>query len=347
VCDSVAISTRGLRKVYRTGLSRKPVEAVQSLDVEVGWGEAFGFLGPNGAGKTTSVMMLLGNVLPTAGAGTLCGYPLGHPAGRKRVGFLPEKFHFHDFLSAAELLDLHGRLHGMSAADRKARVPEVLAMVGLADRARTPVREFSKGMQQRIGLGQALIHDPDLVILDEPTSALDPLGRREVRDLILSLKARGKTVFINSHLLSEIELCCDRVGIMHRGQMIRQGGIAELTEPSVSVEMRIRGMTPALEQKLASFGAGLTVSGEQVSLRLSDPPNVSALAPTIVASGAELLELRPQRETLEELFVRLVGQEEQESKGWPMFTPSLEHPDPRSDPTDPSDPTDRAAARPA
>jgi len=307
IATGTAISTSGLRKVYGGGLRRKPLVAVQALDLEVGWGEAFGFLGPNGAGKTTSVMMLLGSVLPTAGSGALCGHALGHPAGRKRVGFLPEKFHFHDFLTAAELLDLHGRLHGMSAADRKARVPAVLELVGLADRARVPVREFSKGMQQRAGLGQALVHDPDLVILDEPTSALDPLGRRKVRDIILSLKSRGKTVFLNSHLLSEIELCCDRVGIMHHGQLIRQGGIEELTEPSVSVEMRLRGLTPELEQRLAALSSSLTVTGEHVSSTCLRRPPVSTLAPMVVAAGAELLELKPQRQSLEELFVRLVG----------------------------------------
>lgn len=303
---TATISACGLRKVFRSGWRRRHLVAVESLDLEVKPGEAFGFLGPNGAGKTTSVMMLLGNVLPTAGTGRLCGYPLGHPAGRRRVGFLPEKFRFHDFLTAAELLDVHGRLHGVSRDGRRARIPDLLEQVGLAGRADTPLREFSKGMQQRLGLAQALVHDPDVLILDEPTSALDPLGRKQVRDLIMDLKSRGKTVFLNSHLLSEIELCCDRIAIMHRGRVLRQGGIAELTAPSLHVELRVAGATPTLRERLEALSCQVQVEGDRVSVSLKRHDRLGELAPAVLESGATLLELRPQRENLEQLFVRVV-----------------------------------------
>ena len=200
----VVISTRGLRKEFGSKV------AVADLTLNVQAGEIFGFLGPNGAGKTTSVKMLLSLTWPTAGTAELLGKPLGDPrAGgdhvRARVGFLPEHFRFHEWLTAAEFLDLHGRLYDMSKARRREAVPRLLELVGLGDRAETKLRAFSKGMLQRIGLAQALLNDPDLVFLDEPTSGLDPLGRRLVRDVIKGLRERGTAVFLNSHLLSEVE----------------------------------------------------------------------------------------------------------------------------------------------
>ncbi len=181
-----AIETHALSKVYR-GFT-----AVRGLDLTVPPGTVFGFLGPNGAGKTTTIMMLLGNVRPTAGTGTILGRPLGDRNARKRIGFLPEKFQFHEFLTAVEFLHLHGKLSGMSSIERAKRVPYVLERVGLGDRANSKLREFSKGMQQRIGLAQAILHNPELIILDEPTSALDPIGRRDVRDIVSELKAQGQ-----------------------------------------------------------------------------------------------------------------------------------------------------------
>jgi ABC-2 type transport system ATP-binding protein len=188
--------------------------AVADLTLLVGRGEVFGFLGPNGAGKTTSVKMLLGLTNPTAGSATLLGHPLGDRQARAKIGFLPEHFRFHEWLKAAEFLDLHGRLYGMSRAGRAAVIPDLLELVGLGHRAETKLSAFSKGMLQRIGLAQAMLNDPELVFLDEPTSGLDPLGRRLVRDIINGLRSEGTTVFLNSHLLSEIELTCDRVAFI-------------------------------------------------------------------------------------------------------------------------------------
>lgn len=191
---------------------------MHGLDLTVQPGEVFGFLGPNGAGKTTTVKILLGLVAPTSGSSHLLGRPSGNAEARRRVGYLPENFRFHDWLTGYQLLDFHARLAGVEAAERRARIPRVLDMVGLGGRGNDRIRGYSKGMTQRIGLAQAIIHEPDLVLLDEPTSALDPVGRREVRDLIRSLRARGMTVFLNSHLLSEVEMVCDRVAIVEIGR---------------------------------------------------------------------------------------------------------------------------------
>jgi ABC-2 type transport system ATP-binding protein len=247
---TAAIETHGLGKSYRGSLFKRPFTAVEALDLSVPRGQVFGFLGPNGAGKTTTIMMLLGNVRPSRGRGWVLGQPIGNVEARRQLGFLPEKFQFHDFLQADEFLDLHGKLCGMPPKRRRERIGEALELVGLAERRRSRLSQFSKGMQQRIGLAQALLHEPDLVILDEPTSALDPIGRRQVRDIIVHLKARGATVFLNSHLLSEIEMTCDQVAVLNRGRLIRQGTLDELLAPASVVELQVEGgdanLRPAL-----------------------------------------------------------------------------------------------------
>jgi ABC-2 type transport system ATP-binding protein len=271
-------------------------------------GTVFGFLGPNGAGKTTAIMILLGNVRATAGRAWLLGRPAGDVPVRRRVGFLPEKFQFHDFLTATEFLRLHGRLCGMSYPELARRVPEVLEVVGLAVRARSRLREFSKGMQQRIGLAQAILHDPDLVILDEPTSALDPLGRRHVRDVIRGLKERGKTVFLNSHLLSEIEQTCDEVAILKKGEVVAHGRIPDLLAFSSRVEIETRGLSAEAWTRIRAFTPRAERHGDQITAWVAGEEQVADLARLIVESGARLISLIPHRETLEECFVRLVGE---------------------------------------
>jgi len=295
-----AIRLERLRKEYRQ------VVAVRDLTLEVSPGTVFGFLGPNGAGKTTTIMILLGNIRPTAGRAWLLGRPAGDVATRGRVGFLPEKFQFHDFLTATEFLRLHGRLAGMSREHLARKVPEVLEQVGLSDRARSRLREFSKGMQQRIGLAQAILHDPDVVILDEPTSALDPLGRRDVRDVIRALREAGKTVFLNSHLLSEIEQTCDAVAILKRGAIAAHGRIQDLLASSSRVEIEVRGLTEEAWQLLLRRCPGAVRQAERVVAPVGSDEEIPPLARLIVESGAQLHALVPHRETLEECFVRLV-----------------------------------------
>ncbi|MBC7527609.1 MAG: ABC transporter ATP-binding protein [Chthonomonadaceae bacterium] len=300
-----AIETRNLEKRY------KDFAAVQNLNLEVPTGSVFGFLGPNGAGKTTSIMMMLGNIRPTQGSATVLGEPIGNVKIRRRIGFLPEKFQFHEFLTAEEFLHLHGKLNGMKREERNRRIPIVLARVGLQERSKSRLREFSKGMQQRVGLAQAILHEPDLVILDEPTSALDPLGRRDVRDLVMELKSEGKTVLLNSHLLSEIEMTCDRVAIIKRGQIEVQGTMDELLTVASTVQVEVRGMNDAALSAVRSLVSKLRLERvpiTQFTAYLKSEADIGELARAIVQNGVELRALIPKRETLEELFVRIMEQ---------------------------------------
>jgi ABC-2 type transport system ATP-binding protein len=246
-----AIETRNLRKVYRPLFGGNPITAVDNLNLQVPAGTVFGFLGPNGAGKTTTIQILIGNVYPTAGEAFVLGYRAGALAAKRKLGFLPEKFQFHDFLTAEEFLRMHGRLAKMDGATLQRRIDEVLELVGLAERRTSKIREFSKGMQQRIGLAQAILHDPDLVILDEPTSALDPLGRRRVREVVQYLKERGKTVFLNSHLLSEVERSCDQVAIINKGRVVVQGTLDELLVNRSVVRVELRRVEPRVLEAAA------------------------------------------------------------------------------------------------
>src|SRR5215210_984016 len=236
----LVIETAGLRKVYG------PKVAVADLTLQVPRGEVFGFLGPNGAGKSTAVKMLLGLVRPDGGKATVLGHRPGHTRTMARIGFLPEHFRFHEWLSAREMLDLYGRLYGMSKAARARRIPRVLELVGLSEHSSRAISGFSKGMLQRIGLAQALLNEPDLVVLDEPTSALDPFGRMLVRGVIHELKAAGTTVFLNSHLLGEVEATCDRVSFIRAGVVLRTLSLHQLAEGRLNVEMRVDMVNPTL-----------------------------------------------------------------------------------------------------
>jgi ABC-2 type transport system ATP-binding protein len=311
--DEPIIETRALRKKYRGA----PMAAVDGLNLAVPRGQVFGFLGPNGAGKTTTIGMLLGNVFPTSGGGRVLGKSIGDRDARRRIGYLPEKFQFHDFLTATEFLRLHGTLYGMARDERERRIPEVLDLVGLGGRKKSRLREFSKGMQQRAGLAQAILHEPDLVILDEPTSALDPLGRRAVRDLILHLKARGTTVLLNSHLLSEIERTCDTVAIIRSGRVRRQGTVAEITVPATRVTIELETLSPALSDLLARFGTIEPVEASAPgtsAVRVSslNEARVPELVGTLVGAGARIRAVVPSRETLEDAFVRLMDEPDDE-----------------------------------
>ena len=298
-----AIETQHLRKAFGDKI------AVEDLTLQVGQGEVFGFLGPNGAGKTTSVKMLLGLVAPTGGQGQLLARPLGDVKARARVGFLPEHFRFHDWLDAAEFLHVHAQLYGMSPAQRKERVPKLLDLVGLSSHSDKKLKSFSKGMLQRIGLAQALLNDPKLVFLDEPTSGLDPVGRRLVRDIIRDLKSRGATVFLNSHLLSEVEITCDRVAFIKHGQVIRQAALQTLVDGQTTVELRVGKLVPAIIQGLARWGQDVRVDGERVYLSIADEEALPQMARWIVEQGGALYSMTPQKLALEDLFLQVVGTE--------------------------------------
>src|SRR5579864_5916729 len=257
--DDLAIRTRGLRKVFSGKV------AVRNLTLDVPRGEVFGFLGPNGAGKSTSVKMLLGLIFPTSGEAEILGRPAGDVKTRSKVGFLPEHFRFYDWLTSAELLKLHGRLYGMSRALLRERVPALLDLVGLTPHRDKRLRDFSKGMLQRIGLAQALLNEPDLIFLDEPTSGLDPIGRRLVRDIIKAQRDRGATVLLNSHLLGEVEITCDRVAFIKEGAVIETRELYG-TEEQTNVSIRAANMTSEAANGLSQWTPSLRSEGDRFTL---------------------------------------------------------------------------------
>lgn len=303
---SPVLQTDGLRKEF----GHKTAVADLTLRVEAG--EIFGFLGPNGAGKTTSIKMLLGLIRPTAGEGWLLGQSLGDAAARRKVGFLPEHFRFHEWLTAGEFLDLHGRLYGMSRAARRQAVGLRLGQVGLADRVDAPLRTFSKGMLQRIGLAQALLNDPLVVFLDEPTSGLDPIGRRLVRDLIHQLRDQGTAVFLNSHLLSEVEKTCDRVAFIRNGVIVDTLRLGDAVPQAVALTLRVGQPTAALLAALAGWGEEVRQERDgRIHLNLSAEAELPRLAGWLVAEGHTLYELTPQRQSLEDRFMQIINEDDE------------------------------------
>jgi ABC-2 type transport system ATP-binding protein len=298
------IETRGLRKQYGSTL------AVADLSLTVGKGEVFGFLGPNGAGKTTSIKMLLALIQPTAGSGHVLGAPLGNREARSRIGFLPEHFRFHDSLSARELLRFHGRLYGLRGIDLDARIDRLLTRVDLLDAADRPLRGYSKGMLQRAGLAQALLNDPQLVFLDEPTSGLDPLGRLLVRSIIDELRAEGVSVFLNSHLLGEVEATCDRVAFVKRGRVV---GDLPLRNAStiLDLELRVTPADEALRAGLGEFGTDVHLQDDgAIVMRIGSESRVPAIVQWLVARNVQVHAVHPRRQSLEDLFVAVMGEDE-------------------------------------
>ena len=299
--SGLVIGTRGLRKWFG------PTLAVADLSLSVRAGEIFGFLGPNGAGKTTSVKMLLSLVHPDGGEGRVLGRPLGDRLARARVGFLPEHFRFHDCLTARELLRFHGRLYGLSGSDLDMRIDRLLARVDLLEAADRPVRGYSKGMLQRTGLAQALLNDPQLVFLDEPTSGLDPLGRLLVRDIISELRERGTTVFLNSHLLGEVEATCDRVAFVKQGRTIHEMTLGQPVD-FIDVEMRVSPLDACLLEGLRAFGSAISQSSADIlRMRVESEAALPALARWLVERGTNVYGLQPRRKSLEEWFVEVMG----------------------------------------
>jgi ABC-2 type transport system ATP-binding protein len=280
------------------------------LDLEVPRGEVFGFLGPNGAGKTTAVLLLIGAIAPSGGRADVLGRPAGDRPTRRRLGYLPEQFQFPAWASPRELYRFHADLIGLPRKEGARRAGVYADVVGLGAVADRPVRTFSKGMLQRVGLGQALLGEPELLILDEPTSGLDPVGIRAVRDLILYLRRRGTTIFLNSHQLSEVELTCDRVAVLHRGKVVAAGRVEELLRPTHQVEIRAEGLDGAAVERLRALALRLEGAAGRWVAEVTRAEDIPELAAAVVSSGARLEALVPRRETLEEAFLRLVGDDE-------------------------------------
>jgi ABC-2 type transport system ATP-binding protein len=298
--DELAIETRGLYKSFGTTL------AVRDLSLSIRRGEIFGFLGPNGAGKTTSIKLLLALIAPSGGTGRVLGARIGDRRTRAKLGFLPEHFRFHDCLTGRELLRFHGRLYGLRGAPLESRIEVLLARMDLADAADRLLRDYSKGMLQRIGLGQALLNAPDLLFLDEPTSGLDPLGRLLVRDVLGEQRTRGTTVFLNSHLLGEVEATCDRVVFVKQGRTVHELALGEPAS-RLRVELRIHPISSALLDDLAAWGTAVEHLDGRVRLEVEEESRLPALARWLLEQRVDLYEMRSWRPSLEQIFLDVMG----------------------------------------
>ena len=303
------IRIEGLTKEFRLGLRRQRITALDKVDLEVEQGEIFGFLGHNGAGKTTAIKLLLGLLYPTAGRAWILGQPFEDVAVKQQVGFLPEAPYFYEYLTAEEFLTFYGQLFGFGGASLAHRIDELLEMVSLTDARRLQLRKFSKGMFQRVGLAQALINDPQLVILDEPMSGLDPIGRRDVRDIILRLRDKGKTVFFSTHILPDVEMICDRVGILVKGHLRAVGKIHDLVGASAvtSVEIIVEGLVEAGIVEVERLGGVVVRRGHQVLIKLDNESKVNRLLDLVRQHAGRLVSLVPHKQSLEDLFLKEAG----------------------------------------
>src|SRR6266849_1085906 len=299
--DSPAIEVLGLRKVYRTSVIRGRITALDGIDLSVPQGQLFGLLGPNGAGKTTTVKILLGLTRATAGTARISGLPVSDPESRRRAGYLPEGHKIPGYLTARQTLSIFGRMSGLDSAVIKRRSIELLEKLNIAQWIDVRVKKFSKGMTQRLGLATALIHSPNVLLLDEPTDGVDPVGRREIRDLLRDEAKNGTAILVNSHLLSEIEMTCDRVAVLRSGKVVAAGRVEDLTRQTAKYKVIATGMDDAL---LAQFHAE-RVNGH-IELAIDDLQQLNAMLDQIRASGGLISEMTPMRSTLEDVFVGLV-----------------------------------------
>lgn len=304
--EDIVLRVSDLAKTFRLGFFRKRVDAVRGVSFRVRRGEIFGVLGPNGAGKTTTLKVLVGLIFPTSGSAEIFGAPAPSPQAARRMGFLPESPYFYEYLKPTEFLDFYARLFGMPRDVRRKRARELLERVGLAHALDRPLRKYSKGMLQRVGLAQALINDPELLILDEPMTGLDPIGRKEVRDLIVEENRRGKTIVFSSHILSDVEMLCHRVAIIHRGKVVDEGPLTRLLRPEIRrVEIDLAGLPAGTVESLRE-GAVEVVVREQgvVTVVVEGEALVGPLLGKALAAGGQVLAVTRRRETLEDLFVR-------------------------------------------
>jgi ABC-2 type transport system ATP-binding protein len=302
-----AIVVEGLTKVFRPGWPGLPsFSALAGLSLSVNQGEIYGFLGPNGSGKTTTLKILMGLMRATGGRAEVLGKPAGDVQVRRRIGFLPESPYFYDYLTAEEFLAFYGHLAALDRGELGRRVNHLLELVGLTEARTRQLRKFSKGMLQRIGLAQALIHDPELVVLDEPMSGLDPLGRKQVRDLILGLRDQGKTVFFSTHILPDVEMICDRVGIIVKGKLVAAGRVEELVSSghTESVEIVWEGVNPQAIPEVTQVAARVLQRGRRCLVVLPGPEQVEQVLAALRSHGGTLISVTPQKRTLEDLFFK-------------------------------------------
>jgi ABC-2 type transport system ATP-binding protein len=295
----------GLTKEYRVGFGRRSVMALDHLDLEIEEGEVFGFLGHNGAGKTTTIKLLMGLVYPTSGEAWILDRSIRDVAVKQYIGFLPESPFFYEYLTAEEFLVFYGQLFGIGGV----KLAKLLELVSMTDARHRPLRKFSKGMLQRIGIAQALINDPRLVILDEPMSGLDPIGRRDVRDIILRLKHEGKTIFFSSHILPDVEMICDRIGILVKGRLKAVGTVQELAGASSvnSIELVVEDVSESVLAGIRELAATVMRRGNQVLIKLDDEERVNSLLDLILKQKGRVVSLTPHKRSLEDLFLTESG----------------------------------------
>ncbi len=312
------ISARGLRKTFRTGFFMRPVEAVKGVDLDVKPGEIFGFIGPNGAGKTTTIKMLTGLIVPSGGEAWIQGVRVPAPESRRGIGFMPEGTYFHEYLTGREFLDFHGRLLGVPRDVRAGAIPQLLERVGLAHAGDLRIRRYSKGMRQRIGLAQSLMGDPDLLILDEPMSGLDPVGRKDVREIILSLRDEGKTIFFTSHILADAEVICDKAAIILGGRIARQGYLEDLLGQEIEgVDLLVEGIDEQLYESLARDARRAVVQGPRFQFEFADEAQAEKALDAVRERGGRVRSLTPRRRSLEDLLVRDMNAQRPHAEGAP------------------------------
>lgn len=300
---------KGLTKEYRSGFGGRSATVLDRLDLEIEEGEVFGFLGHNGAGKTTTIKLLMGLVYPTAGEAWILDRSIRDVAVKQFVGFLPESPFFYEYLTAQEFLSFYGQLFGIGGVKLSKRIDELLELVSMTDARHRPLRKYSKGMLQRIGIAQALINDPKVVIFDEPMSGLDPIGRRDVRDIILHLKQEGKTIFFSSHILPDVEMICDRIGILVKGRLKAIGTVQELAGASsvTSIELVVEGLSQAALTDVANLGVTLLRQGDHILIRVDDEGRVNGLLEQVLRHKARVVSLIPHKRSLEDFFLSESG----------------------------------------
>jgi ABC-2 type transport system ATP-binding protein len=301
------IRIENLSKTYRSVLGKNETAAVTTLSLEVNEGEIFGLLGPNGAGKTSTIHLLLNLIRPTSGAAFLFDRPVTETDVHKRLGYLPESVNLHDYYRGRALLEFYAALCGVPSGSRGARVTELLKLLNLEEAAEKPVSKYSKGMAQRIGVAQAMLHDPELLILDEPTSSLDPVGRNQFREILLGLKRQGKTVLISSHILSEVESVCDRVAILEKGELKRVGTLQELSRGR-SVRLVVKDLSGAVVSALAATSAEVTWAGGQVTIRCQDEAILQAVSRVLRQHNVEIVREEVETQSLNEIFFSTIKQ---------------------------------------
>jgi ABC-2 type transport system ATP-binding protein len=309
--ESEIVQVRDVVKDFRPGFGIRKKRVLHGISFDVMQGEIFGFVGPNGAGKTTTLKLLMGLIRATSGTAKILGHDIGETAFRREVGFLPENAYFYDYLTGREVLDFYARLSGVPSRERANRVETLLDWVGLSYAGDSRIRTYSKGMAQRVGIAQALVHDPSVVFLDEPMSGLDPIGRKEIRDLIIRLRTEGKTVFMNTHILSDVEMVCDRVAIIVEGKIRYQGHTHDfLDDGEHDCEIVVSGVEPELATQLEErHGAELRGQGERVEMRVAEK-KVGAVLDAVLKARGRVLAVTPQRVSLESIFLDAVREEE-------------------------------------